>query len=195
MWEPLKTAFMIKEMQMNPKQSERSRSSASAASSSPADSSSPAEAAQPRRAGAVKLRRAGAAPPRGAGATAAAQGNGPASPLAAVDALVYGYSTELELYSAIRALAWRQRDTLCDGWNLERFGDLLDEKEDLLRMIGQIESAMKAAKSLVLSRKLLQCPNRWKLDRMLDQVAAMIEEISAVERANASLLEGALAAG
>jgi hypothetical protein len=129
------------------------------------------------------------------GATAAAQGNGPASLLAAVDALVHGYSTELELYSTVRALTWRQRDMLCDGWNLDRFGDLLDEKEDLLRMIGQIESAMKGAKSLVLSRKLLQCPNRWKLERLLDQLAEMIEEIRAVEGANASLLEGALAAG
>jgi hypothetical protein len=128
-------------------------------------------------------------------ATAAAQGDGPASLLAAVDALVYGYSTELELYSAVRALAWRQRDTLCGGWNLDRFGDLLDEKEDLLRMIGQVESVMKGAKSLVLSRELLQCPNRWKLDRLLEQLAAMIEEIRAVESANASLLEGALAAG
>jgi len=157
---------------MNRRQSERSRSSASADSSSPATT-------EPRR----------------ESPAISAQSNEPASLPAAVDALVYGYSTELQLYTTVRALTIRQRDTLCNGWNLERFGDLLDEKEDLLRMIGQVETAMKSAKSLVLSRKVLECPNRWLLDRLLDQVAAMIEEISAIERANASLLEGALAAG
>jgi hypothetical protein len=113
----------------------------------------------------------------------------------AMDALVHGYSEEVELYSTLRALTWSQRDILCDGWNLDRFGDLLDEKEDLLQMIDQIETLMQDAKSLVLSRKPVHCPGRWKLERLLDRLTAMIEEIRAVEGANASLLEGALAAG
>ena len=142
-------------------------------------SSMPAQAAELRR----------------AGATAAAERSAPASLAAAMDALVRGYREELQLYSTVRALTWRQRDTLREGWNLDRFGDLLDEKEDLLQMIGQIESVMKGAKSLVLARKPSQCPDRWTLERLLDQLTAMIEEIRAVEGANASLLEGALAAG
>ena len=125
-------------------------------------------------------------------ATATAERNLPASLTAAMDALVHGYSEELELYSTVRALTWRQRRTLDEEWNLDRFGDFLDEKEDLLRMIGQIESVMKSAKSLVLSRKPAQCPGLWQLERLLDQLTAMIEEIRAVEGANASLLEGAL---
>ena len=124
-----------------------------------------------------------------------AQRNPPENLTAAMDALVHGYSEEMELYSTLRALTWSQRDILCDGWNLDRFGDLLDEKEDLLQMIDQIEAVMQEAKSLVLSRKPPQSPSRWKLERLLDRLAAMIEEIRAVEGANASLLQGALAAG
>jgi hypothetical protein len=131
----------------------------------------------------------------GSQATAVAESNLPATLTAAMDALVHGYSEEMELYSTVRALTWRQRDTLRDGWNLARFGDLLDEKEDLLRMIGQIESVMKNAKSLVLAKKPPQCPNRCKLERLLDQLTAMIEEIREVEGANATLLEDALAVG
>ena len=128
-------------------------------------------------------------------ATATAERNPPANLAAAMDALVHGYSEELELYTTVRALTWRQRRTLDDGWNLARFCDLLDEKEDLLRMIGQIESVMKSAKTLALSRKLAQCPDRWKLERLLDRLTALIEEIREVEGANASLLENALAVG
>ncbi|MGD1000950.1 MAG: flagellar export chaperone FlgN [Candidatus Brocadiia bacterium] len=130
-------------------------------------------------------------------ATATAECNPPANLTAAMDALVHGYRAELEIYSTVRALTRRQRDTLCDGWgwDLDRFGDLLDEKEDLLRMIEQVESVMKGAKTLVLGRKLSPCPNRWQLERLLDRLAAMIEEIRALEGANASLLETALAAG
>jgi hypothetical protein len=114
---------------------------------------------------------------------------------AAMDALVHGYRTESELYTRVRKLTWSQRYTLREGWNLDRFRDLLDEKEDLLRMIGQIESELKGAKSLVLSRTPSQCPDRWKLETLLDRLTATIEEIRVVESANASLLEGALAAG
>ena len=131
----------------------------------------------------------------GSQATAVAEPSLPANLTAAMDALVHGYSEEMELYSTVRALTWRQRETLCDGWNLDQFGDLLDEKEDLLQMIGQIESVMKSAKSLVLTRKPPQGPSRWKLERLLDQLTAMIEEIREVEGANATLLEDALAAG
>ena len=126
-------------------------------------------------------------------ATAIAERNLPASLTAAMDALVHGYSAELEIYSTVRQLTRRQGDILCDGGDLDQFGDLLDEKEDLLRMIEQVESAMKGAKTLVLGRKQPECPNRWQLERLLDKLAAMIEEIRAIEGANASLLESALA--
>ncbi len=119
----------------------------------------------------------------------------PANLAAAMEALVHGYSEELELYSTVRALTWSQRHTLDEGWNLDRFCDLLDEKQDLLQMIGQIEAVMKSAKSLVLNRNLAQCPDRWKLERLLDQLTALIEEIREVEGANATLLEDALAVG
>lgn len=118
----------------------------------------------------------------------------PSDLTAALDTLVHGYRAESELYLRVRKLTWRQRETLRDGWNLDRFSDLLEEKEDLLRMIGQIESVMKGAKTVVLSRKPSQCPNRWALERLLDQLTAVIEEIRIVESANATLLEGALAA-
>jgi hypothetical protein len=114
---------------------------------------------------------------------------------AAMDTLVHGYRAESELYTRVRRLTWRQRDTLRENWDLDRFSDLLEEKEDLLRMIGQIETVMKSAKTLVLSRKPSQCPSRWKLEALLDQLTAMIEEIRIVESANASLLESAPVAG
>jgi hypothetical protein len=113
----------------------------------------------------------------------------------AINALVHGYREETELYTRVRKLTWSQRYTLREGWNLDRFRDLLDEKEDLLRMIGQIESQMKAAKAFVLSRAPAQCPDRWKLEALLDQLTATIEEIRTVESANATLLEGAFATG
>ena len=122
-------------------------------------------------------------------------GRSPAEITAALDTLVHGYRAESELYTCLRKLTWRQHDTLREGWDLERFGDLLEEKEDLLQMIGQIESVMKSAKSLVLSGKPSQCPDRWKLEKVLDQLTAMIEEIRIVEGANDSLLEAAPVAG
>ena len=128
----------------------------------------------------------------GAQATAVAKSNLPSAVANAMDALILGYSEEMEIYSTVRALTWQQRDTLRDGWNLDQFGDLLDEKEDLLEMIGQIESVMKSAKSLVLAKKPPQSPNRWKLERLLDQLTGLIEEIRAVEGANASMLEDVL---
>jgi len=118
----------------------------------------------------------------------------PADLTAALDTLVDGYRTESELYTRVRKLTWRQRDTLREGWDLDRFSDLLEEKEDLLRMIGQIESVMKSAKTLILSQEPSQVPNRWKLETLLDRLTALIEEIRIVENANATLLDGALAA-
>jgi hypothetical protein len=127
--------------------------------------------------------------------TVSTVGRAPAELTTALDTLVHGYRAESELYLRVRKLTWRQRETLRDGWNLDRFSDLLEEKEDLLRMIGQIESVMKGAKTVVLSRKPSQCPNRWALERLLDQLTAVIEEIRVVETANATLLERELAAG
>ena len=113
---------------------------------------------------------------------------------AAMNSLLNGYREEATLYLRVRKLAWRQRDVLRSGMDLNLFRDLLEEKEDVLRMIAQIESQMKSAKSLVLSQPPSQCPDRRKLETLLDRLTGTIEEICIVENANASLLEAAPAA-
>ena len=112
----------------------------------------------------------------------------PADVATALDDLVRGYEEEMQLYRKVRNLAWGQRMALRNGRDLNRFGDLLDEKQDLLRMIAEIESHLRAAKSLVVSRELPQCPNRRKLETLLDELAATIEDTCVIESANAALL-------
>jgi hypothetical protein len=107
----------------------------------------------------------------------------------AMNALLKGYRGEAELYLRVRRLAWRQRDMLRNGLDVNLFGDLLEEKGNLLRMIAQIESEMKSAKSLVLSHSPSQCPGRRALEMLLNRLIGTIEEIRIVERANACLLE------
>ena len=120
----------------------------------------------------------------------AAAASGPLERVAsAMNTLVNGYRKETELYLHMLRLTWRQRDLLGSESNLHRFRDLLEEKEDLLRKIGRIESEMKNAKSLVLSLPPSQCPNRWKLEELLDRLTDTIEEIRIVEGDNACLLE------
>ena len=112
-----------------------------------------------------------------------------------MDTLVHGYREESELYTRVRKLTWRQRETLCEGWDLDRFGDLLDEKEDLLQMIGQIESRDEERQIAGPVEKAAAMPEPLEARTLLDQLTAMIEEIRDVEGANATLLEDALAAG
>ena len=112
--------------------------------------------------------------------------------VAAINALVHGYKEEAELYTHVRRLTWKQHDTLHEGW-VDQFNDLREEKEDLLRMVDQIESGMRAARAIVLFKKPLECLNRLKLDTLLDHVIEIIEEICIVESDNASLLYAGLA--
>jgi hypothetical protein len=108
--------------------------------------------------------------------------------------LLNGYREEAELCLRVWRLAWKQRNLLRDGLELNLFRDLLEEKEALLRMIGQIESEMKSAKSLVLSHPPSQCLDRRKLETLLDRLTEKIEEVRIVEGAHACRLEAAPAA-
>ena len=107
---------------------------------------------------------------------------------AAINDLVRGYREEAQLYMRVRRLTWQQHDTLHEGWDLDQFHDLLDEKDDLLQMVEQIESGMHTARAIVLLKKPLECLNRLKLDMVLDHIIETIEEIWIVESDNASLL-------
>ena len=109
-------------------------------------------------------------------------------------ALLHGYREEAEIYLHVLQLTWRQRDVLRNGLDLSLFRDLLEEKENLLRMVAQINSEMKNAKALALSCPLAQSPYRRELETLLDRLADTVEELRIAERSNASLLEGAAAA-
>ncbi len=121
----------------------------------------------------------------------AAVASGPQESVAsAMDALLSGYREEAEIYLHMLQLTWRQRDILRNGLDLSLFRDLLEEKEALLRMIGQIDTEMKSAKSLVLSYPPSQSPNRRELEKLLDRLTERIEEIRRAESNNAGLLDG-----
>ena len=59
-----------------------------------------------------------------------------------MNALLNGYREEAEIYLHVLQLTWRQRDVLRNGFDLSLFRDLLEEKENLLRMVAQINSEM-----------------------------------------------------
>jgi len=121
---------------------------------------------------------------------------------AAVNSLLSGYQEELNLYLVVRNLTMAQKELLTPQHaavgiaagltqraDFMRFTDLLDEKEDILRIIGQIESEMKPSKSLVMSQEPETCPRRWTLATLLDRVADTIDEIRVMERDNVSRLQ------
>ena len=112
----------------------------------------------------------------------------------AMNTLLNGYREEAGLYLRMLRLTWRQQDVLRSESDLYRFRDLLEEKEELLGRIARIESAMANAKSLVLSQSPAKCPDRWKLEMLLDRLTDTIEEIRIVEGSNARLLEAVPAA-
>ena len=111
-----------------------------------------------------------------------------------MNALLNGYREEAEIYLHVLQLTWRQRDVLRNGFDLSLFRDLLEEKENLLRMVAQINSEMKNAKALALSCPLAQSPVRRELEKLLDRLADTVEELRIAENDNASLLEAAPAA-
>jgi hypothetical protein len=143
----------------------------------------------------MNRKQSSAAPPlqqasaNGHGPCAAVAGRPRESVIFAMNTLLDGYREEAELYLRVRRLAWRQRDLLWSGLDLDLFRDLLEEKEDLLQMIARIESEMKSAKSLVLAHPPSQCPGRRKLETLLDRLTLTIEEIRIIEGSNACRLE------
>ena len=107
---------------------------------------------------------------------------------AAVNALVRGYEEETNLYLAMRRLTLSQKEMLAHGEDLSWVWDILDEKEDLLKMIEEIEGTMGEAKAVVLSQDPETCPNRWKLTPLLERLTEIIEELRVLETGNAALL-------
>ena len=107
----------------------------------------------------------------------------------AVDMLLHGYREELNLYSAMRDVTLAQQKILNNGADLLRFTDLLDEKGDILQLIGQIDSEMAGAKSLVVSLPRAACPKRPQLAALLDRVTDVIQETRAIEQDNVLLLD------
>lgn len=107
----------------------------------------------------------------------------------AVDILLRGYEEEINLYSALRELSLKQRESLRADADLARLCDLLDEKEDLVALIGEIDSEMSRAKSVVLSLRPHTCPHHDRLAGLLDHVAGLIADIRAIEQENMSFLD------
>jgi hypothetical protein len=111
---------------------------------------------------------------------------------AATDTLEHGYREETQLYMHVSRLTWKQHDALREESDLDQFHDLRDEKEDLLQMVEEIESGMRAAQAFVLSKGPSVCLGRFRLNGLLDRLMETLEEIRIVESDNASLLDAIL---
>jgi hypothetical protein len=108
---------------------------------------------------------------------------------AAVNTLVHAYEEEINLYRAIRSIASRQKAILANNGSVQEFTDLLDEKDDLLKLIGQIEHSMRPLCAAVLSIQAAACPDRARLAGILDKLMLVIEEAGCVEMENVSMLD------
>jgi len=129
----------------------------------------------------------------GRGPRAAVASRAPEGAASVMNALLRGYREEALIYLRVLELTWRQRDILRGGMDLSLFRDLLEEKEDLLRMVAQINSEMRSARSLVLSYPPSQRPNCRELEQLLDRLSSTVEEVRIAESNNARLLEAARA--
>ena len=107
----------------------------------------------------------------------------------AVEQVIKGYEEELFLYSAMRDVCAVQLATAEGADEAIRLDDLLDEKEDILTLIDQVDSAMAGAKSAVMSVDPDACPRREMLDDLLDRLACLIEDIRAIERLNIAAVD------
>ena len=107
----------------------------------------------------------------------------------AIDMLLMGYKEELNLYAVVRELTLSQKRILCNGMDLMRFKDMLDEKDDVLKLIDQIEEELSKAKPVVTAQHPPSTCRRKELVRVLDQVTETIEDIRAMERENVELLD------
>jgi len=106
----------------------------------------------------------------------------------AMDMLLRGYQEELNLYSAMHELTLTQKEILGDEGSLSRFCDLLQEKEQILRVIGQIDDEMSGAKALITSSAPNGTPRRRQLNALLDRLTDTIDDLRALEQDNASVL-------
>ena len=107
----------------------------------------------------------------------------------AMNMLVMGFKEELNLYAVVRELTLSQKKILGNGRDLMRFNDMLDEKEDVLRLIDQIDEELSKAKTVVTSQRPQSTCCRKELAHVLDQVTETIEEIRVMERENVELLD------
>jgi len=111
-------------------------------------------------------------------------------PGVAVEELTSGYEEEARLYATMFELSLEQRETLRKGGDIRRFMDLLEEKEDILRLIGQIDDRMADAREDLMSGNPEDGPARERLGGLLDCVAMLIEDVRFVETSNALFLDG-----
>ena len=107
----------------------------------------------------------------------------------AMTMLLTGYKEELNLYSVVRELTLSQQRILHNGRDLMRFNDMLDEKEDVLRLIDQIDEELSKAKTVVTSQRPTSTCRKKELAHVLDQVTETLEDIRAMERENVELLD------
>jgi len=106
----------------------------------------------------------------------------------ALGMLLMGYKEELNLYSVVRRLTLGQRKILNNGRDMLRFNDMHDEKQDVLRLIDQIDKELSKAKKVVTSKHSPHAGPERKLAHVLDRVTETIEGIRSVERENIELL-------
>ncbi len=107
----------------------------------------------------------------------------------AMDMLLEGYREETRLYRLLLEVAREQRTTLLAHGTVARFSDLLDAKEDLVEMIGQIEQHLEYAKRVVLSHGPATQDGCAALAAILDHVTQVIAEVQDIEEGNAAMLE------
>lgn len=107
----------------------------------------------------------------------------------ALQNLTRAYREEAGMYLAVRDITVRQYQALQSA-DLLQFGDLFDEKEDLLAMIDQIDTEAASVKKFVLSTPPDGSATRHKLAILLDRITQVIEEIRLLESHNAAILDG-----
>ena len=109
-------------------------------------------------------------------------------PEVAVEELTRGYEEQARLYARMLELSLEQRETLRKRGAIGHFMDLLEEKEDILRLTGQIDDHMADAKEAMMSVQPEDCPCRERLGALLDCVVMLIEDVRSIETSNALFL-------
>jgi len=107
----------------------------------------------------------------------------------AVHLLIRGYQEEMSLYRLVRDISQRQVRTLDGQDGLRAFCELHRRKEQVLDLIGRIESEMRVAKEVVLSHSPTDCPHRHRLVEILQDVQGLIRAVREAEELNADRLQ------